>query len=58
MNCAVYRVENGYKLQTPNGSLYCTTLMESMDLAYSLGEDWAATGSGVPERGDSSSVYG
>jgi len=52
MNCAVYRVENGYKLQTPNGSLYCTTLMDVMDLAYSLGEDWTAAGSGVLESGN------
>ena len=58
MNCAVYTVEGGYKLQTSGGSLYCTSLLEAMDLAYSLGEDWAADGSGVLERGDSPSFHG
>ena len=52
MNCAVYRVENGYKLQTPSGSLYCTSLGDAMTWAYGLGEDWAAAGPGVFEPGN------
>jgi len=52
MNCAVYFAEGSYKLQTRSGSVYCTSLMEAMDLAYSLGEDWTAAGSGVLEPGD------
>ena len=57
MNCAVYTVEGGYKLQTSGGSLYCTSLLEAMDLAYSLGEDWTAAGPGVLEPGDPNGIH-
>jgi hypothetical protein len=58
MNCAVYTVEGGYKLQTQAGSVYCTSLWEAMDLAYSLGEDWAAAGPGILEPGDAVGIHG